>query len=173
MIGIAFRFLGGQNKSKKSERSSAECRTPYKERLMYRLILLAVTVMCFNAGCALEKAMDASSDLVRSAGIAIVENSDAFSAQASGSASNPKYRIMAGMFQGVIAEISLDGVQVDANLTGQGAGTSNPAIEALLSNDITDEAAISIFMKMRSASQEISTERDESSSTNPAPTEPR
>ena len=101
-------------------------------------ILIAAFVLAFFhgclGGCAAERAAEGISSMAKATAMAIIEKSNFTStdALASGRLNNPKYRVLAGMFNGVIIEIGLEGAELEGRLTGSGVGPDKPLSDETL-----------------------------------------
>lgn len=111
-------------------------------------------------GCGLEKSVDMATDFGRSVAIAAIEKAPPLqSLAASGTATiaNPKYRIMAGLFNGIVAEIGLEGIVVTANLQGAGTGEGGAPSGAstdVLGSDSADDFIRGVLEGIRAAQQD-------------------
>lgn len=121
-------------------------------------LLGAIVTVCCTAGCAAERTAQGAFEVAKQTAGAIIEKSHLTDTQAFAKArlNNPKYRVMAGVFNGVILEIGLEGAELEAGLQGAGSGEDIPlspetlaSLRASMSKD--DFAALVALLERRKA----------------------
>lgn len=97
-------------------------RTPRRRLLAAAMALALPALLC---GCAADQAIKATGDMVRSATLTILEQSnfERVTASANGRIHSPHYQIIGALVNGFMADIRVDGVEIDGAVQAQGVGT--------------------------------------------------
>lgn len=130
-------------------------------KLVMGLCVLLLTF--FTAGCALEKSIDAATDIGRAVATKVITTAPPLSSLAAGvqaDITNPQYRVFAAVVNGFLLEVGLVGIDIDSTLSGQGAGPgtaltdeARQAIRDQLGDDVADSVIRIIEEMIREANK--------------------